>query len=151
MSDTRDAAARGRCRSCGRTAAASLLVALLLLAEIGLGALQPWPLKVVIDYVLVQHPIPAPFASWLQTIHDGNPFVLLVTLVVAGVMLQVVNQLVSAYSTQVQVDTGPADGLRPALPAVQHLQALGLHHHITTSTGDAVYRSTSTRTRSRTW
>ena len=62
------------------------------------------------------------------------------TLVVAGVMLQLANQAVSAYSTQVQVDTGQrmVYGLRYRL--LQHLQALGLHHHVKTNTGDAVYR-----------
>ena len=59
---------------------------------------------------------------------------------IAGVVLQVVNQLVSAYGTQVQVDTGQrmVYDLRSRL--FQHLTALGLHHHITTSTADAVYR-----------
>ena len=59
---------------------------------------------------------------------------------VAGVLLQVVNQFVSAYGTQVQVDTGQrmVYDLRGRL--FEHLQALGLHHHITTNTGDAVYR-----------
>jgi ABC-type multidrug transport system fused ATPase/permease subunit len=60
--------------------------------------------------------------------------------VIAGVVLQVVNQLVSAYGTQVQVDTGQrmVYDLRSRL--FQHLTSLGLHHHITTSTADAVYR-----------
>src|SRR5439155_14619105 len=42
--------------------------------------------------------------------------------------------------TQVQVDAGQrmVYDLRGRL--FEHLQALGLHHHITTSTGDAVYR-----------
>ena len=51
------------------------------------------------------------------------------------------NQLVSAYGTQVQVDTGQrmvydlrGTAVRASAPA------LGLHHHITTSTADAVYR-----------
>ena len=50
------------------------------------------------------------------------------------------NQLVSAYGTQVQVDAGQrmVYDLRGKL--FQHLTALGLHHHITTSTADAVYR-----------
>ena len=36
------------------------LVAILLLVEVALGALQPWLLKAVIDYVLVGQPIPQP-------------------------------------------------------------------------------------------
>jgi len=50
-----------------------LLVAVLLLLEVALGALQPWLLKVVIDYVLVGRPVPQPFAGWLQSMHEGNP------------------------------------------------------------------------------
>jgi len=116
------------------------LLAMLLLSEIGLGALQPWPLKVVIDYVFEQHPIPEPFAHWLAAIHGGNLTALLVILVVAGVLLQVTNQLVSAYGTQVQVDTGQRMVYDLRYRLFEHLQALGLHHHITTNTGDAVYR-----------
>jgi ABC-type multidrug transport system fused ATPase/permease subunit len=116
------------------------LLSVLLLSEIALGALQPWPLAIVIDYVLQQHPMPEPFAGWLLAIHGGDRFILLIILVVAGVVLQIVNQLVSAYGTQVQVDTGQrmVYDLRGRL--FEHLTSLGLHHHITTSTADAVYR-----------
>jgi len=116
------------------------LLSVLLLSEIGLGALQPWPLKVVIDYVLERHPMPEPFAHWLSAFHGGNPVYLLVVLVIAGVVLQVINQFVSAYGTQVQVDTGQRMVYDLRYKLFQHLQALGLHHHITTNTGDAVYR-----------
>ena len=83
--------------------------------------------------------------AWLRSrgsrrVATQHRFGLLVFVVVAGVVLQVVNQLVSAYGTQVQVDTGQrmVYDLRGKLFA--HLTALGLHHHITTSTADAVYR-----------
>jgi ATP-binding cassette subfamily B protein/subfamily B ATP-binding cassette protein MsbA len=116
------------------------LLALLLLSEIGLGALQPWPFAVVIDYVLQQHPIPEPFAGWLLAVHGGDRFTLLIILVVAGVLLQITNQFVSAYGTQVQVDTGQRMVYDLRRRLFQHLTGLGLHHHITTSTADAVYR-----------
>jgi ABC-type multidrug transport system fused ATPase/permease subunit len=116
------------------------LLAVLLLSEIGLGVLQPWPLAIVIDYVLEQHPIPEPWAGWLLAVHGGDRFTLLIVLVIAGVVMQVINQFVSAYGTQVQVETGQrmVYSLRGRL--FEHLTALGLHHHITTSTADAVYR-----------
>ncbi len=115
-------------------------LSVLLLAEIGLGALQPWPLAIVIDYVLQQKPIPEPFAGWLLAIHGGDRLVLLIVIVGGGVLLQIVNQFVSAIGTQVQVDTGQrmVYDLRGRL--FDHLTALGLHHHIKTSTADAVYR-----------
>ena len=78
------------------------ILAILLLAEIGLGALQPWPLEIIIDYVLQNNPFPEPFAHWLAAVHVGDRFMLLIAVVVAGVLLQVTNQLVSAYGTQVR-------------------------------------------------
>jgi ATP-binding cassette, subfamily B, bacterial len=116
------------------------LLAVLLASEIGLGALQPWPLAVVIDYVLGGRPFPPVVQAWIPSAVLSHPFVLLISVVVAGVVLQVVNQFVSAYGTQVQVDTGQrmVYDLRGRL--FQHLTGLGLQHHITTSTADAVYR-----------
>lgn len=116
------------------------LLSALLLTEVGLGALQPWPLKVVIDYVLEQHPIPEPYAGWLLAVHAGNRVALLVVFVVAGVLLQVANELVSAHGTQVQVETGQRMVYDLRYRLLDHLQALGLHHHTQTSAGDAVYR-----------
>jgi ATP-binding cassette subfamily B protein len=121
------------------------LLAVLLVSEIALGALQPWPLAIVIDYVLTPlnlggKPFPAWVQPWITALTHNNTLVLLVAVVVAGVVLQLVNQFVSAYGTQVQVDTGQrmVYDLRSRL--FQHLTALGLNHHITTSTADAVYR-----------
>jgi ABC-type multidrug transport system fused ATPase/permease subunit len=126
------------------------LLALLLLTEIGLGALAPWPLAVVIDNVLGGKTFSTGITRWAAmgaalshlkaALTHNNRFAFLVLVVIAGVALQVVNQLVSAYGTQVQVDTGQrmVYDLRSRL--FEHLTALGLHHHITTSTADAVYR-----------
>ena len=116
------------------------LLAVLLLLEVGLNAVQPLLLKVVIDYVLIPNQISEPFAAWLAAIHEGSPVVLLVTLVVLGIVVQLGAQAVSAYSTQVQVDTGQHMVYDLRYTLFQHLQTLGLNHHITTSTGDAVYR-----------
>jgi ATP-binding cassette subfamily B protein/subfamily B ATP-binding cassette protein MsbA len=118
------------------------LLAVLLLAEVGLGALQPWPLKVVIDNVLnnAAHPFPEPIRSWMNAVSGGQMLAMLIIVVAAGVLLQVVNQFVSAYGTQVQVDAGQRMVYDLRAKLFEHLQALGLHHHITTNTADAVYR-----------
>jgi ATP-binding cassette, subfamily B, bacterial len=118
------------------------LLAVLLLAEIVLGALQQWPLAIVIDYVFGNNRFP----SWIQPAVDSvtrgsNPKLdLLIAVVIGGIALQIVNQLVSAYGTQVQVDTGQRMVYDLRYRLFNHLQALGLHHHVTTSTSDAVYR-----------
>ncbi|MEP7307700.1 MAG: ABC transporter ATP-binding protein [Acidobacteriota bacterium] len=116
------------------------IIVVLLLVQVGLGALQPWPLKIVIDQVLQGLPIPEPFAGWLAAVHGGDRFVLLVTVVVLGILMQIAEQVVSAYSTQLQVDTGQRMVYSVRYRLFEHLQALGLTHHINTSTGDAVYR-----------
>jgi ATP-binding cassette subfamily B protein len=116
------------------------LLAVLSIIEIGLGALQPWPLKVVVDNVLQHHPFPRPIAGWLDAVTRGNIVALLILVVLAGVLLQVLNQFASMFHTQVQVDTGQRMVYDLRFRLFSHLQALGLHHHVTTSTGDAVYR-----------
>ena len=114
----------------------------LLMAEIVLGALQPWPLAFAIDYVLQheKYPLPEPYAHWIVAVTGGSLVVLLVAIVIGGVLLQIVNQFVSAWGTQIQIDTGQRMVYSLRYRLFDHLQALGLHHHITTSTGDAVYR-----------
>jgi len=122
----------------------SLLV-VLLASEVGLGALQPWPMAIAIDYVLTPARLggkafPPWLQPWVTSFTGGSLFVLLVTVVVGGVLLQVINQFVSAYGTQVQVDTGQRMVYDLRRRLFNHLTALGLHHHITTSTADLVYR-----------
>ena len=118
------------------------LLAVLHASEIGLGALQPWPLAIVIDYVLTTpgKRFPASLQPWITGLTHDSRFTLLIVVVIAGVLLQVVNQLVSAYGTQVQVDTGQRMVYDLRRRLFEHLTALGLHHHITNSTADAVYR-----------
>jgi ATP-binding cassette, subfamily B, bacterial len=112
----------------------------LLLVQVVLGALQPWPLAIVLDYVLIGRPLPPSVADWVGRITFGSPVVLLVLVVLAGVVLNLVNQVVTLHATQVQVGTGQRLVYDLRYRLFQHLQALGLHHHVTRNTGDAVYR-----------
>lgn len=112
----------------------------LLFGEVALGALEPWPLKIVVDYVLGQQPLPEGVGPWVSRILGSNLVVLLVASVLAGVVLQVAKEVVSAFGTQVQVDTGQRMVYDLRYRLFQHLQALGLNHHVKTNTGDAVYR-----------
>jgi ATP-binding cassette subfamily B protein/subfamily B ATP-binding cassette protein MsbA len=117
------------------------LMATLMLLEVGLGALQPWPFAWVIDHVLIQQPFANARLQALATaLTHGDRWTLLILVVSGGIILQVVNQFVSAYGTQVQVDTGQRMVYDLRYKLFNHLQALGLYHHVTTSTSDAVYR-----------
>ena len=132
-----------------------MLLVALLAGEIVLGWLQPWPLAIAIDYVLLGRPLgraanaitrmvfsvsPAAASSRLAGLAHDRGLALLIIIVAAGVVLQVVNQFVSAYGTQVQVDTGQRMVYDLRRRLFEHLTALSLSHHITTSTADAVYR-----------
>jgi ATP-binding cassette subfamily B protein/subfamily B ATP-binding cassette protein MsbA len=118
---------------------AALLV-VMLASEIALGALQPWPLKIVIDYVLDQHPLPASVAGPLDALTGGNRIALLILFVIAGVVVQLLNQVVTAYAVQVQITTGQRMVYTLRYRLLEHLEGLGLDHHIKTNTGDSVYR-----------
>ncbi|MFN7981172.1 MAG: ABC transporter ATP-binding protein [Vicinamibacterales bacterium] len=116
-------------------------VACLVLLQVGLGALEPWPLKIVIDYVLGSHPLPEPLGQWARAITGGgSATAMLVLFVAAGVVLQLIHQVASALGVRLQTDTGQRMVYDLRYKLLAHLQSLGLLHHITTSTGDSVYR-----------
>ncbi len=117
-----------------------VLVGLLMLLQVGLGALEPWPLKIVIDYVLGSHDLPAPLKDWAFGITGGGATALLILFVLTGVALQLVHQVASAVGVRLQTETGQRMVYDLRYRLLDHLQSLGLHHHVTTSTGDAVYR-----------
>lgn len=118
------------------------LLICLLVAQIVLGVLQPWPLKIVIDNVLngrLQQ-LAEPWRGWLTGLTGGSAVAALAVVVAAGVVAQLMNEAAAALGTRLQTETGQrmVFGLRRQL--FEHLQALSLQHHVTTTTGDAVYR-----------
>ena len=116
------------------------LFSVLLLFQVALGVLQPWPLAIVLDYVLAGRALPAAVAGWVSWITQGSRVTLLVMVVVAGVVLNLAKQLVTLHAVQLQVWTGQRLVYDLRYKLFQHLQSLALHHHVTTNTGDAVYR-----------
>jgi len=115
-------------------------VVALSLAEIGLAALGPWPLKVVIDNVLGDLPLPAWLAALVLPVTGPGAVALLLLMVAAGFTIQLGGELVRAIHTQLQMDVGQrlVYDLRARLLA--HLQALPLRHHLQGRTADSVYR-----------
>ncbi|MGE0592712.1 MAG: ABC transporter ATP-binding protein [Vicinamibacterales bacterium] len=112
----------------------------LALAEVVLGLLAPWPMKLVVDNVLAGAPLPPAFADLVQATLGPSPVALLVAIVVGGFLLQVAAQAVSMANTQVQVDTGQRMVYTLRRRLLSHLQALGLRHHLSARTADSVYR-----------
>jgi ABC-type multidrug transport system fused ATPase/permease subunit len=115
-------------------------IAVLCGAEVALGVLAPWPLKAVVDNVLGGHPLPAPIAGIVSAVVGSDAAALLILIVVAGLTLQIVNELVLMWHTQLQVNTaqGIVYDMRDRL--LQQLQGLTLRHHVQAKTADSVYR-----------
>ncbi|MBI4262884.1 MAG: ABC transporter ATP-binding protein [Acidobacteria bacterium] len=111
----------------------------LALVEIGLSALAPWPLKVVIDNVLGGRPLPEPLAAVVGALVP-SPVAFLLIVVAAGLALQIASEVVSMFHTQVQVDTGQRIVYDLRARLLSHLQHLPLRQHVLSKTADSVYR-----------
>jgi ATP-binding cassette, subfamily B, bacterial len=116
-----------------------ILLAVLMLAQIGLGALYPWTTKIVVDNVLGRQPLPDPFQTWLTSTLGASVLAQLMFFVIAGALVQIVNSLCAAWGTQVQVDAGQRMVYDLRYKLFAHLESLGLYHHVTRNTGDLVY------------
>ena len=117
-----------------------LAVTILSIVEIGSAALAPWPLKVVVDNVFSGQTLPGPLAVVIPSLVAANAAALLVLVVVVGLLLQITNELVRMFHTQLQVDMGQRIVYDLRAKLLAHLQALPLRHHVLTKTADSVYR-----------
>ncbi|MEQ1759846.1 MAG: ABC transporter ATP-binding protein [Vicinamibacterales bacterium] len=115
-------------------------IAVLGVIEIGLSTLAPWPLKAVVDNVLGGQPLPPSLANVVRGLVGDGRVALLVLIVVAGLVLQLVTEVVRMFDTQLQVKTGQTVAYDLRARLLSHLQALGLRHHIMGKTADSVYR-----------
>jgi ABC-type multidrug transport system fused ATPase/permease subunit len=114
--------------------------------EVLLRILSPWPMKAVVDHVIGSTPPPffvhallAPFAG-VSTLVDGERQRRLVAVVAAGLVIQLLHQLVMMFHSRLTSDTGHrmVRDLRERVFA--HLQALTLVQHGRIPTGDVIYR-----------
>ena len=117
----------------------ALAVILLVLAETGLTALAPWPLKVLVDNVLGGAPFPPAVAARLPAALD-DAVMLLLAVVAAGLVVQLGAEAVRMAHTQMQVDMAQRVVYRLREQLLHHLQALPLRHHVAARTADSVYR-----------
>ncbi|MBD95383.1 MAG: multidrug ABC transporter ATP-binding protein [Acidobacteria bacterium] len=117
----------------------SAIVALTLL-EIGLAALAPWPLKLVVDTVLGDTPLPASMASRLPASVVASAAALLVLIVLTGLLIQLGAEVTRMLHTQLQVQMGQRIVYHLRETLLEHLQALPLRHHLQSRTADSVYR-----------
>jgi len=99
-------------------------LAALSIAEIGLRAVGPWPMRAIVDHL------------------SGTPRIesMLMAFVVIGLALQVAHQLVLLVHTRVQSRLAQQIVLDLRTQLFTHFQYLSLAHHTKTPTADAVHR-----------
>lgn len=97
--------------------------------------LKPWPLKIVIDYVLPRRPWP-----WLAT---WSPLDLLVGATLGLIVIYGALGAISVLNnfTTISIGQGMVNDLRSRL--YQHLQRLSLSYHSRAAVGDLIYRVTA--------
>jgi ATP-binding cassette subfamily B protein/subfamily B ATP-binding cassette protein MsbA len=118
------------------------LLLLLLLAGVGLNVLKPWPLKLIVDYVLTDQPLPGAVA-WLKALPGGESTNLLLSWLAGGtIALFLTSEAVRI--TQKYLEVGVGDRMAYDLGAAlfDHLQHLSLRFHAQQRAGDLVRRAT---------
>src|SRR5216684_3391882 len=117
---------------------ASLLIFVgLMVLEILVGLLVPWPMKVLVDNVLGEATLPAWLGGLINTFSlGGGKVALLVAVCVAGLIIGLLSELVSLGHTQLQVNIGQRMVLDLQRHLFAHLQKLSLRYHQSAGTGD---------------
>jgi ATP-binding cassette, subfamily B, bacterial len=118
------------------------LAYLSLFAFIGVEVLVPWPLKLILDYLILHKPLPGEVA-FLHTIRDTNPQLLLLIFALSIVVLAfleacfsyVIKYWLSSIGAHMSAD------IRERVFA--HLQRLSLSFHETARSGNLAYLLTS--------
>jgi ATP-binding cassette subfamily B protein len=112
--------------------------ALLILLASATGLLAPWPLKIIIDSVLENQPLPEFIQTLLGPFLDDR-FALLVIFVVAGLGVRLIGDGVTVLQNYVdsKIDLGMSLDFRGDL--FQHAQRLSLAFHDQRETGKLMY------------
>lgn len=126
----------------GRLRAHRMKVALALLSLLGATAmdlLAPWPLKLVIDYVLLAKPLPASL-SWLKCLLGAGPVVALLVLSASIAVIALASGGFAYLQTYLSAGVGHAitDAVRRELFA--HVQRLSLAFHARSQSGELLTR-----------
>jgi len=119
---------------------AAILV--LTLAGAGMAALMPWPLKIIVDYLLKDEPLPAQL-NRLGFLFEMSTTGALIVLVGATLVFFIGSQVIRI--TRAYIERGVGDRMMYTLAAdiFDHSQHLSLRYHDRQQTGDLVRRITS--------
>jgi len=122
------------------------VITLLTFLGVGLQLLKPWPLKVIVDNVLDQQPLPRG-VGWVSRLPGGDsPGVLLGWLAGATVVLFLAARAIGITNRYVRAGAGSRMVFDLGGALFSHLQRLSLSYHHRHRTGDLVRRVTTDTT-----
>jgi ABC-type multidrug transport system fused ATPase/permease subunit len=113
------------------------------LAQAGVGLLDPWPMKILVDNGLSGKPLP----SWLTrfilvpTLHPRVGIILFA--VVAGLAIRLIMGVMDIGIDYVKTRVNSGMNLRFAADLFNHLLRLSFKYHDQTTVGDSIYRVNS--------
>ncbi|MBK8000142.1 MAG: ABC transporter ATP-binding protein [Verrucomicrobia bacterium] len=115
-----------------------VLVAALMMLSIGLSLLKPWPLAVIVDSVLGNHPLPGWIASKLGS---ATKETLIATLAIAVLALHLGQSAISSAQNFVAIQIGLSGLRRVRVEVFACLQRLSLRFHQGSRSGDIIHRA----------
>ena len=113
-----------------------------LLLSTALSLLSPWPLKLILDYVILGYPLPEQ-AAWLSGWLAHSPESLLLALAIGFFVVRFMQSFVSYLYKIGAAIVGSRMVAEFRERLFNHLQGLSLSFHAAASSGDIVYRLTS--------
>lgn len=109
---------------------------------------QPWPLKLVIDSVVGDKPLPTWVRAWLpggSSFTGGfpaGPFTLLVAVCLSLLVIEIIRGVLNVYGAYLLNSAGLRMVFKLRCALFDHLQTLSLGFHTKTPVGDSMYRVT---------
>ena len=114
-----------------------ILVFLLLLMSVGLNALKPWPLAVIVDSVIGHKSLP----TWLERWHFATSATLLTFLAAVILVLHVGQGALAALQNYLSIQVGLCGLTRVRQELFGKLQRLSMRYHQRMNSGDLIYRA----------
>jgi ATP-binding cassette, subfamily B, bacterial len=120
-----------------------IAIGILMLVGIGLGLLTPWPLKLIVDNVLANKPLPVGL-TWLESLPGSSaPKIMLAWLAGGTVGLFLIARIVAIAQRYVEAGAGSRMVYALASDLFSHLQRRSLLVHYQSRTGDLIKRVTA--------
>jgi ATP-binding cassette, subfamily B, bacterial len=120
-----------------------MLIGAMVLLGVAFGLLSPWPLKLIVDNVLANRPLPAQL-RWIESLPGGGSRQALVGwLALATVALFLLRRLVMIVQQYLEAGAGSRMTYRLSTNLFDHLQRRSLAVHYESRTGDLIKRVTS--------